>query len=225
MAHDIVLFDLDGTLSDPLEGIAKSINFALSHFGFPLLDLDEVRKYVGPQIDHIFSEITCQTSPTLLGALVQHYRERYADVGYSENVLYSGVPEALARLRGLGVVMAVCMSKRRDFAERILDMFSLRDYFEFVDGGEVGLEKWQQIETLRSRRQVSAASLMVGDRAVDLIAARRNGLSAGAVLWGYGSEAELAPESPAYVFRSPAEWLQIVSIANAKDHPRPEAVG
>src|SRR5262245_38173225 len=209
MAHDIVLFDLDGTLSDPLEGIGKSINFALSHFGFPLLDFDEVRKYIGPPVDQAFRQITGQTSPPLLAALVERYRERYADVGYSENVLYPGVSDALVRLRGLGVVMAVCTLKRRDIAERILEMFSLRDYFQFVDGGELGAEKSQQIESLRSRRHVSATSLMVGDRAVDLIAARHAGLSAGAVLWGYGSEAELLPESPAYVFHSPEEWVRI----------------
>jgi len=210
MAHDIVLFDLDGTLSDPLEGIGKSINFALSQFGYPLLDLDEVRKYVGPQIDQTFRQITGQTSPPLIAALVERYRERYADVGYSENLLYPGVPDALARLRGLGVVMAVCTSKRTDFAEKILRMFGLREHFEFVDGGEVGIEKSVQIGSLRSRRRVSAASLMVGDRTVDLIAGRSAGLSAGAVLWGYGSEAELLAESPAYVFRSAEEWLQIV---------------
>jgi len=126
MAHDIVLFDLDGTLSDPLEGIGKSLNFALSHFGFPRLHLEEVRKYVGPQIDQVFRQITGQTSPSLLAALVERYRERYGDVGYSENVLCPGVPDALAHLREAGVVMAVCTSKRRDFAERILEMFSLR---------------------------------------------------------------------------------------------------
>ncbi len=118
--------------------------------------------------------------------------------------------ESLMLLRGLGVVMAVCTSKRRDFAERILEMFSLRDHFQLVDGGEIGVEKSQQLESLRSRRHVSAASLMVGDRAVDLIAARHAGLSAGAVLWGYGSEAELLPESPAYVFHSPEEWVRVV---------------
>lgn len=107
MVHDMVLFDLDGTLSDPLEGIAKSINFALSHFGFPPVALDEVSKYIGPQIDKSFSQITGQTSATVLNALVKRYRERYADIGYSENVLYLGVRDALTSLRRLGVVMAV----------------------------------------------------------------------------------------------------------------------
>src|SRR5262249_62375799 len=99
-------------------------------------------------------QMTNQTSSTVLGALVQRYRERYADVGYSENVLYPGVPDALARLRRLGVVMAVCTSKRRDFAERILEMFSLRDLFEFVDGGDIGEAKSQQVQCVRSRRHV-----------------------------------------------------------------------
>lgn len=88
-------------------------------------------------------------------------------------------------------------------------MFSLRHHFEFVDGGEIGVEKRQQIESLRSRKYVSPASVMVGDRAVDIIAARTNGLSAGAVLWGYGTLAELTSECPTYLFRSPEEWIQM----------------
>jgi phosphoglycolate phosphatase len=209
MASAALLFDLDGTLTDPIEGIWRSINFALSWMGYPPIAADEVRNYVGPPIDQTFSLITGLTSPSDVLLLVHKYRERYSDIGYSENVVYPGIVEALTRLSERSVSMAVCTSKRKDFADRILELFALRAYFEFVDGGEVGVEKWQQIGLLRASERVSNDSVMIGDRAVDLVAARRNGLSSGAVLWGYGSSSELLAEAPTYVFREPNEWLQI----------------
>jgi phosphoglycolate phosphatase len=83
--------------------------------------------------------------------------------------------------------MAVCTFRRVDFAERILERFDLRRFFGFVDGGVVGARKWQQIESLRSGATVTDAAVMMGNRAVDLVAARRNALHSGFVLWGYGS--------------------------------------
>jgi phosphoglycolate phosphatase len=95
--------------------------------------------------------------------------------------------------------MGVCTSKRVDFAEQILKMFGLRAHFRFVNGGEVGIHKWQQIEGLLARRAVTPSSIMVGDRAVDLIAAHRNGLQSAGMLWGHGSRAELEQEGPRYL--------------------------
>jgi phosphoglycolate phosphatase len=209
MLHDVILFDLDGTLSDPLEGIARSINFALVHFGYDPLESGEVAAFVGPPIDQTLSRITGLTSERKLSDLVAKYRERYAEFGYAENVLYPGVRDALATLSDAGILMAICTSKRKDFAEQILEMFKLRHHFSFVDGGEIGVEKWQQVGALRSQGKVSDASVLVGDRAVDLMAAHRNSLIAGGVLWGYGSYAELSKERPFYLFRSPAELSRL----------------
>lgn len=205
MRHDLILFDLDGTLSDPLEGFHRSLNFALSHFGYRELAPAEVKHYIGPPLDGAFACITGSESKKLITDLVAKYRERYADVGYTENALYPGIEEALRGLRQVGMRLAVCTSKRRDFAEKILEMFGLRAYFEFVDGGEIGIHKWQQLEALRKRACVSEATVMVGDRAVDIIAAHRNGLQAAAVLWGYGSVLELAAQQPRYSFASSSE--------------------
>lgn len=201
--HDLVMFDLDGTISDPLVGIGRSINYALTHFGHPPLELSELARYVGPPLDESFKAITGSTSEAEIHGLVAKYRERYAQIGYSENVLYAGVPEALARIYERGRPLGLCTSKRVDFAERILEMFGLRQYFRFVNGGDIGVQKWQQIAELKSRGLVTDGSVMVGDRAVDVIAAHRNGLSACGVLWGHGSRAELAGENPRYLFDSP----------------------
>ena len=209
MAHDLVLFDLDGTLSDPLEGFSRSVNYALEKSGRRPLEAADLAVFLGPPIEDTFKAITGSGAEIEVKALVESYRDRYGDVGYSENMLYPGVAQALQSLSDAEVPMAVCTSKRKDFAEKILGMFGLIQHFRFIDGGGAGVQKWQQMQVLRSRGQVSEASLMVGDRAVDIIAAHRNGLQAAGVLWGYGSHAELANESPLCLFESPDEISQL----------------
>ncbi|HTE39606.1 MAG TPA: HAD hydrolase-like protein [Steroidobacteraceae bacterium] len=208
-AHDLVLFDLDGTISDPLVGFAQSMNYALGHFGHLPLELSACSAYIGPPLDESFTAITGVTSSSQIKELVAKYRERYADLGCAENTLYPGIREALAVLAESKISMAVCTSKRKDFAERILEMFGLRDHFLFVSGGEIGVHKWQQIEAMRAQGLASTSSVMVGDRSIDILAGRRNGLSSAGVLWGHGSRAELENERPDYLFASPTElsWL------------------
>jgi phosphoglycolate phosphatase len=206
--HDLLLFDLDGTLSDPLEGIGRSINYALAHFGYQQLNLSELTKYIGPPLDATFKDITGDRAD--LKELIAKYRERYGEIGYSENVLYPGITEVLLNFHKTNVPMAVCTSKRKDFATQILEMFGLTHYFQFISGGEVGVSKSQQIGALLRQGQVSEDTVMIGDRAVDLIAAHENGLNAGGVLWGYGSQAELFNETPLYLFDSPSDLLQLV---------------
>lgn len=212
---DLLLFDLDGTLSDPLQGIGRSINYALEHFGFAPLTMTELAAYVGPPLDQTFRTLTGASVESDVLALVAKYRERYADVGYSENVLYPGIPEALSQLETAGVSMGICTSKRVDFAEQILRMFGLRSHFRFVNGGEIGIHKWRQIEGLRTEGMVSTSSIMVGDRNVDMIAAHRNGLRAAGVLWGYGSRAELEQEQPHYLLTRTVELVSFGTNAMA----------
>jgi phosphoglycolate phosphatase len=203
--HDMLLFDLDGTISDPLEGVGRSINHALTHFGYEPIALTEAAKYIGPPLDATFREITGNDRETK--ALVAKYRDHYGRIGYAENVLYPGITEVLQQLQAADIPMAICTSKRRDFAERILDMFGLSHYFQFIDGGEVGIPKSQQIASLLAAQKVSEHTVMIGDRAVDLIAAHKNGLQSGGVLWGYGSRAELLAESPLYCFSVPNDLV------------------
>jgi phosphoglycolate phosphatase len=209
--HDVILFDLDGTLSDPLVGIGRSINYALSHFGYPELPLSELAVYVGPPLDQSFSVITGVAMPSTLEGFVAKYRERYGAIGYSENVLYPGIAEALHSLTGAGIRLGVCTSKRADFAEKILALFDLARYFSFVNGGEIGMHKWQQIQTLLETGAITPSTVMVGDRAVDITAAHRNGLDAAGVLWGHGSREELEAAEPRYLFNAPADLLSLAA--------------
>jgi phosphoglycolate phosphatase len=194
--HDLgppsLVFDLDGTLSDPSVGIGRSINYALAALGYTPISEKTVARYIGPPLDESFREITGSKSAEVVGRLVTKYRERYVDLGYAENVLYPGIQEALAVLGERGFNLGVCTSKRVDFAEQILAMFELREHFRFVSGGEIGVHKHQQLASLLSARTIGPESVMIGDRAVDVLAAKSNGLRSVGVLWGHGSLDELS---------------------------------
>lgn len=210
MHYDLLIFDLDGTLSDPGTGIARSINYALARHGYEVRPESELVRYIGPPIDRIFAAITGSSEVSEISALVGTYRKRYGAVGYAENTICEGVPQALEQLAGAGARLGVCTSKRQDFAEKILEMFGIRKYFLFVDGGDIGINKWQQMEGLVREGVVTRNSVMIGDRGVDLVAAHRNGLSSAGVLWGYGSGEELRRENPRHLLDSPAALLLLL---------------
>jgi phosphoglycolate phosphatase len=207
--YDLILLDLDGTLSDPLLGIGRSINYALAHFGHTEREIEELAPYIGPPLDHSFSVLTGIDVPQELAKYVAKYRERYREIGYAENTLYPGVAETLRDLHDAGVPLGLCTTKLADFGEKILTLFGLRQYFRFVSGGDVGIHKWQQIEGLLKDGHIKQSSVMVGDRAFDIVAAHRNGLHAAGVLWGYGSREELENERPRYLLASPEEFRML----------------
>ena len=186
-----LIFDLDGTISDPFDGIYRSFNFALRTHGLNEVAESAVAALIGPPLDEGFRTLLPGASEAQIVDLVSSYRERYAQVGFSENSLYPGITEAFAGLAESGVRLGVCTSKRVDFAEQILTLFEVRHYFDFVDGGDVGIKKSQQLQGLLKSGDITRLSIMIGDRGVDILSAHANGLSAVGVLWGYGSEAEL----------------------------------
>jgi phosphoglycolate phosphatase len=203
-----LLFDLDGTLSDPLLGIARSINHALSECGYNQRDEQHLAQYVGPPLDETFKILTGEPEEGIR-RLVAVYRERYAEVGYSENTIYPEVPSVLHSLKTQGVRMGVCTSKRSDFAEKILRMFGIRNYFAFVSGGDIGITKQQQIAQLLDEQLIDQKSWMIGDRSVDVTAAHQNGLMAAGVLWGYGSRKELEAAKPTLLLTHVSELIQL----------------
>jgi phosphoglycolate phosphatase len=211
---DLVLFDLDGTLSDPLEGIGRSINHALVRHGYEERPLEALAWCIGPPLADSFPVLTGNPDPALIRDLILSYRERYAVTGYAENTVYPGIPPLLEALSAQGVPMAVCTSKRSDFAEQILEHFGLRQHFGFVSGHDgnpgVAHQKWEQMAGLCAQGRVGPNSLMVGDRVFDMHAAHRNGLAAAGVLWGYGSREELEAESPRFLCEQPEALLDIV---------------
>jgi phosphoglycolate phosphatase len=204
-----LVFDLDGTISDNSLGIVRSINYALAAFGYADIAEDAVTQYIGPPLDSVFSRITRTDSPDRVHDLVVKFRERYSDVGYAENTMYAGIPDVLQFLASRSVRMGVCTGKRSDFADRILTMFGLRDYFSFVRGGTLGAQKEAQLRGLLVERAIESTSIMIGDRAVDITAARGNGLRSVGVLWGHGSKQELEDAVPDRVMAVPDELREL----------------
>lgn len=200
-----LIFDLDGTISDPAVGIGRSINHALAAFGYPEIGEEEVSGHIGPPLDATFRRIAPGASDATIHGMVARYRERYGEVGYAENLVYPGIREALRHLAAHGVQMGICTSKRVDFAQRILTLFELRPYFAFVCGGDIGIRKDEQLRALVEQGTVSRDATMIGDRAVDMTAARANGLRSIGVLWGFGSREELMEAVPDQLLSAPVE--------------------
>lgn len=209
------IFDLDGTISDPAVGIGRCFNHALQHHGHAPIADGDLSGLIGPPLDRCFGSIVGPTSSDHLAALVAKYRERYADVGYAENVIYPGIAEALQALHGAGIPLGVCTSKRADFAERILELFGIRRFFRFVSGGDVGIRKADQLASLLAAGTVGTSATMIGDRAIDVAAAKANGMGSIAVLWGHGSRAELQLARPDALVESPHELLDLCASGRA----------
>lgn len=205
-----LVFDLDGTISDPSVGIARSLDYALTACGYPPLGEGDVARLIGPPLDEAFRSIVGNVAEERIVALVAKYRERYAELGFSENVVYPGIAQALRELDAAGIVLGVCTSKRVDFAERILDRFDLRAHFRFVSGGDVGVTKEAQLAALVGERRIDASATMIGDRAVDIVAAKSNGLASIGVLWGFGSATELQDAAPDRLLAAPHELTDAV---------------
>jgi phosphoglycolate phosphatase len=205
--HSALVFDLDGTLSDPLEGIARCYNHALAAHGFATRSDTELATLVGPPLDQGFLALGVPTDH--IAAIVVSYRQRYSELGYAENRLYDDIADVLAKLHGNR--MGVCTSKRRDFAIRILEMFSLSHHFSFVSGGDIGISKAQQLRSLLDAGTIDHTALMIGDRAVDVHAAHANELPSCGVLWGFGSRDELAASQPTYLISKPDELLRFTA--------------
>lgn len=209
--YELLIFDLDGTISDPLEGSTNCTNHALVRHGLPEVDATAVAELIGPPLNEAFEAIVGADSRELIDRLVATYRERQGGVGLLECRLYPGVVDALSALAGYGRRLAVCTSKPTRFATQILAHYGIAHWFDFIDGGDVRIPKWQQLRRLRDEGRVPADAIMIGDRGVDLAAGHRNGLDSAGVLWGYGSRAELESEAPRHLFGSPSEWLDLAA--------------
>lgn len=214
-ASSTLFFDLDGTLTDPRKGITRCIQYGLEQIGRPFPPQAELVKYIGPPLRWTFPDLLGTDEAELVDAAIRHYRQRYADVGLFENVIYDGIPELLSALHGAGFKLYVVTSKPTIYAERIVRHFGLDRYFEATFGPELNGQfddKTELVAHIIAERQLAPEqTLMIGDRGSDIAAGKANGTRTLAVTYGFGSLEELAAAAPDAICHRPAEIRRVVS--------------
>jgi phosphoglycolate phosphatase len=212
MTAQSLVFDLDGTISDPQVGVVRSINYALSAYDLEERSEVELVKFIGPPLDQTFEQLLGDVLENedrrLVVSLVDKYRERYAEIGYTENVLYDGIIESLESLADR-FTLVLCTSKRADFAGKILAQFDIDHLFQAVSGGDIGVTKTQQLAALLASGTIGPDAVVIGDRSVDLISAHSNRLDAIGVLWGFGDYQELSQAAPRMILEHPRQLIEL----------------
>ena len=191
-----ILFDLDGTLTDPAEGITTAFQFALSYFGIEVQDKRELYRVIGPPLIDSFMQFYGFDEKEAELA-VHKYREYFSEKGIFENQVYPGIPELLKKLKEAGKTLMIATSKPTVFAKRILVHFDLDTYFDYVSGSGLDGSHAQKAEViaicLKEMKVTSyEQAVMIGDRSYDIEGANEVGVDAIGVLYGYGSKEELS---------------------------------
>lgn len=213
-----LLFDLDGTLTDPYQGITRCISHALLAMGRPAPRQVNLRWCIGPPLKYSFAKLLASDDAEVVEEAVTVYRERFGSVGLFENKVYEGIPEALKALQKMGHMLYVATSKPTIYAKQIVEHFDLQRYFRAIHGSDLDGTRSDKTHLishiLQSERIASSETLMIGDRKHDMIGAEANGVCGVGVLWGYGTRDELETSGAHTCIRRPHE-LSTVSHAKS----------
>jgi phosphoglycolate phosphatase len=214
-AAEVVLFDLDGVIADSQRAITSCMNAALEACGYSARPEDELRRFIGPSLSFGFAELMgVDPEDPAVAAGVHAYRERYAEVFVEETPAYPGVVEAIDALAGGGRRLGVATSKPRRFAEPLLEALGAMGFFEVV--AAPGLDVHVESKTETVAEAIAALGgvergAMVGDRHVDMRAAKVHGLRGVGALWGFGGEAELRDAGADVLVGAPAGLVDVFS--------------
>lgn len=209
---EYLLFDLDGTLTDPKVGITTCVQYALRAFGIEELDLDKLEPFIGPPLKDSFMQFYHMTDEQA-DVAVEKYRERFKDIGLFENEVYVGIVPMLKKLQKKGMHLAVASSKPTVYVERILEHFQMKQYFEVIVGSELDGRRVNKDEVvtealsqLFGEKAIEHDKVyMIGDRKFDVEGARALNVESVGVSYGYGSLQELQEAGADYIVESPGE--------------------
>lgn len=213
MKYANILFDLDGTLTDPYLGISHSVQHALKKLGIEEKDEKRLRFFIGPPLKNSFKEFYHFDDATMETA-IHYFREYFEAKGIYENKLYEGAGVLLKTLTGKGKKCILATSKPQKFAEKILRHFDIHDYFYDIVGSnldETMTEKDEVIRWVMEKNNLEKEkTIMIGDRKYDIDGARKNNIASLAVLYGYGSKEELENSRPDYLCETIQDILAVV---------------
>lgn len=216
--YRVILFDLDGTLTDSGEGITKSVQYAIEKLGMGEYPLEELRSFVGPPLMEQFMNFF-HISQERAKEAVGYYRERYSLVGLYENRPYDGISKLLKELKEQGYLLGVASSKPEYFVDKILQHFSLDSYFDAVVGSELSGQRTSKSEVVEEALRRLGVSdrrqevVLVGDRKFDVLGARAMGIDCVAVSYGYGDMQELMEVNPVYISKSVEELADFFGLS------------
>lgn len=214
MNYQYILFDLDGTLTDPKLGITKSVAYALKSYGIQVDDLDSLLKFIGPPLQESFVKYYGFSEEQGAEA-VEKYREYFKPYGIYENKVYDGVENMLTELVKCGKKVILATSKPTVFANVILEYFHLDKYFTCAVGSELDgsrVKKGEVITEALRQAGVTDKSLavMIGDREHDILGAKENGIDSIGILYGYGDRAEHEAAGAGMIVESVEQLLQLL---------------
>ena len=205
--YDVVLFDLDGTITDPGEGITNSVAYALDKFGIEVTDRKELYKFIGPPLYESFEKFYGFSHEDALKA-VDIYREYYRPKGIFECYVYDGIVELLKRLKDEGKTVIVATSKPEGFARQIMEHFDLTQYFTYIAGATMDGSRILKADIIDYALKTCGVTdltgvVMVGDREHDVFGAQKIGVDSIGVLFGYGDRAEHEAAGATYIAETP----------------------
>lgn len=206
-----LLFDLDGTLTDPFPGITECIFYALGRLGRQTPQREDLRWCIGPPLKESFKKLLGSDDDKMAETALTLYRERFGSLGLFENEVYEGIPEALGALQRNGLRLHLATSKPRVFAEQIMVHFGLERYFKGIHGSELDgtrSDKTHLIAHILASEAIAASeTTMIGDREYDMIGAKMNGVPGVGVLWGYGTKKELERSGASVCIKHPSDLI------------------
>ena len=212
MKYDTILFDLDGTLTDPGVGITNAVMHALAKRGIVETDRAKLYRFIGPPLIESFERFYGWTHEEAVQGLAD-YREYFGPKGIFENEVLSGIPEMLSALKAAGRKLVLATSKPELFARQILEHFDLLKYFVGVHGATMDERRNRKDEVIAwalAHTPDAGSAVMVGDRRHDIEGAKANGLDSVGVLFGYGSEAELCEAGARFIVKTIDELKELL---------------
>ncbi|MHC5229754.1 HAD family hydrolase [Enterococcus sp. LJL99] len=214
MNNKILLFDLDGTITDSAEGIINSVIYALEKMSQPVPEKKELYSFIGPPLKESFETI-CQLNEVDAQRAVTYYREYYQKEGLYQNQVYQGIPELLIHLNELGYPLYIATSKPEVFAKEILVHFELTGYFKGIYGASLDGVRSKKADVIayalkEAKLEMKKDVIMIGDRKHDILGGKENNLDTIGVLYGFGNREELQIAQATYLAATPNEIMEIV---------------
>lgn len=211
--YKVILFDLDGTLTDPGVGITNSVAYALRHYGIEVSDRTSLYPFIGPPLNDSFMKYYGFDAKKAMEAITV-YREYFSTKGLFENEVYEGVEELLKQIRASGRKIVLATSKPEEFAVRILEHFDLIKYFDVVAGASMDEKRNKKGDVIAYAMEKGSftadEAVMIGDREHDVLGAKENALPSIGVLYGYGNREELENAGADFIAEAPGDILKFI---------------